>query len=55
MSKKDQCKEIMSRLFGPSTANKVDEMSEEDCVDKCKSMVSGFLGSEKAAEFDSVK
>ena len=30
MSKKDQCKAIMAKLFGPATANLVDSMSEEE-------------------------
>jgi len=29
-------------------------MTEENCVDECKKIVSGFLGPEKAKEFDSI-
>lgn len=54
MSKKEKCKEMMAKFFGPATASKVDSMTEEDCVEKCKKMVTGFLGAEKAKEFDSI-
>jgi hypothetical protein len=54
MSKKDQCKEIMSRLFGPATANMIDKFSEEECVQKCREKVIGFLGPEKAKLFDNI-
>lgn len=55
MSKKEQCKLLMTKFFGPNSALKVDSMSEEECVEKCKKMVVGFLGSEKAKEFDLIK
>ena len=55
MSKKDECKELMKKFFGPSTAALVDSMSEDDCVEKCKAKVKGFLGEEKAKEFDKIK
>lgn len=55
MSKKDQCKEIMGRIFGPATANLVNAMSEEECVDKCKQKASAMLGPDKAKEFDKVR
>lgn len=54
MSKKDQCKEMMAKFFGPATANMVDQMTEDDCVEKCKEKVKSFLGEEKAKEFDSI-
>ena len=54
MSKKDKCKELMAKFFGPATANVVDAMSEEDCVQKCKDKVTAFLGAEKAKEFDKI-
>jgi hypothetical protein len=54
VSKKDKCKEIMSQLFGPASANMVDTMSEEDCVPKCKEKVRSFLGDEKAKLFDGI-
>jgi hypothetical protein len=55
VSKKDQCKELMRKFFGPATANMVDAMSEDDCVAKCREKVKGFLGEEKAKAFDDVK
>jgi hypothetical protein len=55
MSKKDQCKDLMGKLFGPATAKIVDTMTEEDCVEKCRSRVKGFLGEDKAKLFDAIK
>ncbi|MCK4997315.1 hypothetical protein KAS08_03345 [Candidatus Pacearchaeota archaeon] len=54
MAKKEKCKEIMVKLFGPATGNLVDSMSEDDCVAKCKDKVSKFLGEEKAKVFDNL-
>lgn len=53
-SRKDRCKQLMAKFFGPATASIVDEMSEEDCVQKCRAKVQAFLGEEKAKEFDSI-
>ncbi len=55
MSKKDQCKALMTKFFGPASGALVDTMSEDDCVEKCKAKVAAFLGAEKAKEFDSVR
>ena len=44
----------MSKYFGPNTAALVDQMSEEECVGKCKDKVKLLLGEEKAKEFDSI-
>ena len=54
MSKKDQCKVLMSKFFGPASAALVDSMSEDECVAKCRTKVKGFLGEEKAKEFDKI-
>ena len=54
MSRKDKCKELMSKFFGPATAGMVDAMSEEECVAKCREKVKGFLGEEKAKVFDTI-
>ncbi|MGM5481409.1 MAG: hypothetical protein ACQESE_03280 [Nanobdellota archaeon] len=54
MSKKEKCKELMSKFFGPASAALVDSMSEDECVDKCKAKVKALLGEDKAAEFDSI-
>jgi len=54
MSRKDKCKELMAKFFGPATAGMVDSMSEEDCVGKCREKVKGFLGEEKAKVFDTI-
>jgi len=54
MSKKDQCKALMAKLFGPATANLVDSMTEDDCVEKCKQKVTALLGEDKAKEFSSI-
>ena len=55
MGKKEQCKELMTKFFGPATAASVDGMSENDCIEKCKAKVKAFLGDEKAKVFDSVR
>jgi len=55
MSKKEQCKVIMTKFFGPATGALVDDMSEDECVAKCRAKVSAFLGESKAKEFDSVR
>ena len=54
MSKKDQCKALMGKFFGPASAGQVDSMSEEECVATCRQKVAGFLGEDKAKEFDSI-
>ena len=54
MSKKEQCKQLMAHFFGPATANIVDSMSEEECVQKCRDKVKAFLGEDKAKEFDKI-
>ena len=54
MGKKEKCKELMSKFFGPASAGTVDAMSEEECVGKCRAKVAGFLGEEKAKEFDNI-
>ena len=54
MSKKDQCKVLMTKFFGLQVAKVVDSMSEEDCVARCKARVKGFLGDEAAREFDNI-
>lgn len=54
MSKKDNCKEVMNKLFGPATAKWVDSLSEDECVAKCRAKTAGFLGEEKAKEFDKI-
>ena len=54
MGKKEKCKDLMLKFFGPATANLVDSMSEDDCVAKCKQKVLVMLGPDKAKEFDSI-
>ncbi len=54
MGKKEKCKELMAKFFGPATANIVDSMSETECVQKCRDKVKAFLGEDKAKEFDSI-
>ena len=44
----------MEKFFGPATAKMVDSMSEDECVEKCKTKVKAFLGEEKAKEFDNI-
>ncbi len=45
----------MAKFFGPAAASQVDSMGEDECVAKCKAKVAGFLGADKAKEFDSIK
>ena len=54
MTKKEKCKELMLKLFGPATAKTVDNMTEADCVAKCKEKVIAFHGEEAAREFDTI-
>ena len=54
MGKKEKCKELMTKFFGPATAATVDDMTEQECVAKCRTKVKGFLGEEKAKEFDKI-
>lgn len=52
MSKKEKCKELMLKFFGPASAQVVDYMNENECVQKCREKVAGLLGAEKAKVFD---
>jgi hypothetical protein len=54
LSRKERCKELMEKFFGPATAKMVDTMSEDDCVAQCREKVRAFLGEEKAKEFDAI-
>jgi hypothetical protein len=54
MTKKESCKELMLKFFGPASASQVDTMSEEECVQKCRKKVAGLLGEDKAKEFDKI-
>ncbi|MGM5488725.1 MAG: hypothetical protein ACQESG_07275 [Nanobdellota archaeon] len=54
--KKEQCKEVMERLFGGATAAHVDGMDEETCVEECKKIAASYLGNAVADyEFSKVK
>lgn len=53
MGKKEQCKQIMTRLFGKIAAAQVEDMSEDNCVSQCREMTVNFLGETTAQkEFD---
>jgi len=55
MTKKEECKALMAKFFGPATANLVENfMTENDCVDKCKRKVGALLGPEFASAFDKI-
>ena len=54
MSKKEQCRLLMTKFFGPGTASLVDSMTEEDCVQKCREKFIAFLGEEEAKVFDNI-
>ncbi len=54
LGKKEKCKQIMLKYFGPNSAKLVDSMNEEECLSICKQKVYGFLGPEKAKIFDNI-
>lgn len=54
-TKKEQCKQLMLEIFGPASAARVDEMSEDECVDKCKEKVGRLLGKRLLKKFDEIK
>ncbi|MCG7848339.1 MAG: hypothetical protein MIO93_04065 [ANME-2 cluster archaeon] len=54
MTKKEKCKELMAKFFGPASAATVDNLSEDECVQKCRAKVFAFLGEEQAKEFDKI-
>ncbi len=54
MEKKEKCKQIMLKFFGPNSAKMVDTMNEEECVSICRQKVYAFLGDEKAKIFDNL-
>lgn len=55
MSKKEKCKEIMNELFGEASASLVENMSEEEVVEKCKEKTKTFLGEDAAKKFDNIQ
>jgi len=55
LTKKEQCKSLMLQLFGPASAKSVDNMTEAECVVKCRQKAQAMLGEEKAKNFDSIK
>ncbi len=54
MSKKDQCKELMFKFFGPASATQVEVMTEDNCIELCRKKVAGFIGEDAAQEFDNI-
>ena len=50
LSRKEQCKELMTKFFGPATASLIDNMDDVECVQKCREKVASFLDEEKAKE-----
>lgn len=54
LSLKSECKQIMTRFFGEDVAAEVDTMSESDCVERCRAKVTGLIGAEAAAIFDTL-
>ncbi|MGY0216101.1 hypothetical protein ACWJJH_01810 [Endozoicomonadaceae bacterium StTr2] len=53
--KKALCKKIMLELFGPASAAGVDDMTEEECVEKCRAKVKALLGNRQAERFDHLR
>ncbi|MFK0569464.1 hypothetical protein [Endozoicomonas sp.] len=54
-TKKAKCKELMFEIFGPKCAERVDAMSESECIEKCKEKVQSLLGNVAAKRFDCLK
>ncbi|MDW7775737.1 MAG: hypothetical protein SCH39_05275 [Methanosarcinales archaeon] len=54
MAKKEKCKELMAKFFGPASAATVDRLSEDECVQKCRDKVVAFLGEDQAKAFDKI-
>ncbi len=54
MSKKEKCKNLMLKYFGPASAKMVDVMTEEECVEKCRAKIAGFIGEDAAKELDDI-
>ena len=54
MSRKESCKSLMLKFFGPNTAAQVDSMNEDEVLEKCRKKTLVFLGEDKAKEFDCV-
>jgi len=52
MGKKEKAIEFIQKTFGPATASQLESLSESEYIAKSKSIISGFLGEKKAAEFD---
>ena len=50
--KKEKCREIMLELFGPASANRVNDMSDFECVALCREKVKSLLGEKHAKRFD---
>ena len=51
-TRKQACKERMHELFGPSAANLVNYMTEEDCIRRCKRKVKAMLNDVESKKFD---
>ena len=54
-SKKEQCKALMNEIFGPACAALVDNMTEDDCVEKCKEKIRVLLGKRLLKKFDEIE
>ena len=44
MAKKEQCRNLVQKLIGDAAASQVDDMADEDCVDKTKELIRMYLG-----------
>jgi len=55
MDKKAKCKELMLKYLGPASAAVVDQMKDEECVEKCRLKIKMLFGEDRAKEFDIIK
>ena len=54
MTNKEECARIMKDLFGPISADMVNNMTEDNCVEQCKKKVMAFLGPKRGKLFDGI-
>lgn len=52
MTRKEKCKELMGKFFGPASAATVDQLEEYEAVLVCRKKVAALLGEDMAKQFD---
>jgi len=54
LTKKKQCKSLMTQIFGAKVAASVDQMNESNCVSLCHAKALGLVGIEGAKVFKDI-